>query len=297
MSARNATLEQLQSKTISASYRFEIQDGETSVGLAWWGSKPVRDQGLEKAIEAVGGVRALARLLGISQPAISGWKRIPSDRVVAVEQATGVPRSELRSDLYDAALVRDIAPEDVARAEEYALLGALLWRAPTAGILAQVAGLKGDASLLGAAHHLLAEAARTADPDAMQRAYFDLFIGVGRGEILPYASYYRTGFLHERPLADVRRDMEALGLAREIRAGEPEDHVAILFDVMRGLIMGEFAADGIDDGVFFSRHIKPFASRLFVDLEMTQTSQLYRCVGATGRVFMDIEAGAMALAA
>jgi TorA maturation chaperone TorD len=257
----------------------------------------VRDTGLDKAIEAVGGVRALARSLGISQPAISAWKRVPSDRVVAVETATGVPRGQLRPDLYDAVALPDIAPEDAARADEYALLGALLWRAPTAETLALVGSLKGDASELGAAHHLLAEAARTANPDAIQREYFDLFIGVGRGEILPYASFYRTGFLHERPLAEVRRDMEALGLAREIRVGEPEDHAAILFDVMRGLIMGEFAADGIDDGVFFSRHIKPFASRLFVDLEMTQTSALYRCVGAVGRVFLDIEAGAMALAA
>lgn len=258
----------------------------------------MRDTGLDKAIEAAGGVRALARSLGISQPAISAWKRIPSDRVVAVEAATGVPRAELRPDLYDtAAAPRDIAPEDAARADEYALLGALLWRAPTAETLALVSGPRGDASELGAAHHMLAEAARSADPAAIQREYFDLFVGVGRGEILPYASYYRTGFLHERPLADVRRDMEALGLAREIRVGEPEDHAAILFDVMRGLIMGEFAADGIDDGAFFNRHVKPFASRLFVDLEMTQTSQLYRCVGTVGRVFMDIEAGAMALAA
>lgn len=258
----------------------------------------MRDYGLEKAIEAAGGVRALARTLGISQPAISGWKRIPSDRVVAVENVTGIPRAELRPDLYDAAAAaREIAPEDAARADEYALLGALLWRAPTAETLALVGQLKGDASELGAAHHLLAEAARSADPAAIQREYFDLFVGVGRGEILPYASFYRTGFLHERPLAEVRRDMEALGLAREIRVGEPEDHAAILFDVMRGLITGEFAADGIDDGVFFSRHLKPWASRLFVDLEMTQTSGFYRCVGAAGRVFLDIEAGAMALAA
>jgi TorA maturation chaperone TorD len=258
----------------------------------------VRDSGLNKAIEAAGGVRALARSLGVSQPAISAWRRIPADRVVAVEGVTGVPRAELRPDLYaSAAILRDIAPEDAARADEYALLGALLWRAPTTGTLALVSQLKGDASELGAAHHLLADAARDADPDAIQREYFDLFIGVGRGEILPYASFYRTGFLHERPLAEVRRDMEALGLAREIRVGEPEDHAAILFDVMRGLIMGEFAADGIDDGVFFTRHLKPWASRLFVDLEMTQTSGFYRCVGAAGRVFLDIEAGAMALAA
>jgi TorA maturation chaperone TorD len=260
---------------------------------------PMRDEGLELAIDAAGGMRALSRALGISQPAISAWKRVPSERVVSVEAATGVPRARLRPDLYgeEAARSRQIDPEDEARAEEYALLGALLWRAPTAETLDLLGKLRGDASELGAAHHLIAETARAVDPAVIQREFFDLFIGVGRGEILPYASFYRTGFLNERPLAEVRRDMEALGLAREIRVGEPEDHVAMLFDVMRGLIMGEFAADGIDDRVFFERHLKPWASRLFVDLEMTQTSALYRAVGAAGRVFLDIEAGAMALAA
>ncbi len=258
----------------------------------------MRDSGLEKAIEAAGGVRALSRALGVSQPAISAWKRVPADRVVAVELATRVPRATLRPDLYDdGRAASDIAPEDAARADEYALIGALLWRAPTAEILAQLATLKGDASELGAAHLMLADIAARSDAAKLQREFFDLFIGVGRGEILAYASFYRTGFLNERPLADVRRDMEALGLAREVRVGEPEDHAAILFDVMRGLIMGEFEADGIDDRVFFERHLKPWASRLFVDLEMSQTSELYRTVGLIGRLFIDIEASALALAA
>jgi TorA maturation chaperone TorD len=300
------TLELLQFQSISASYRSLVETGIRSVEPMSWGNiLTARDPGLDRAIEAAGGVRALARQLGISQPAISSWKRVPSDRVIAVETATGVPRRDLRPDLYDQspaladdkAAVMDVAPEDIARADEYALLGALLWRAPTAEVLAQVARFRGDGSELGTAHLMLAEAAANADPAAIQREFFDLFVGVGRGELLPYASFYRTGFLHERPLAEVRRDMEALGLAREERIGEPEDHVAMLFDVMRGLIMGEFASDQIDDRVFYERHIKPWASRLFVDLEMTQTSAFYRTVGAVGRVFLDIEAGAMALAA
>jgi TorA maturation chaperone TorD len=264
----------------------------------------MRDPGLDKAISAAGGVRALARVLGVSQPAVSAWRRIPADRVGAVAAATGLSRAELRADLFDsqaeepgAAPFHDIDPEDAARAEEYQLIGALLWRAPTAQTLQALAGLKGDASELGALHFALSEAARQASPEQLSREFFDLFVGVGRGEILPYASFYRTGFLHERPLAEVRADMERLGLAREDRVGEPEDHVAILFDVMRGLILGEFAADGLDEQLFFERHLKPWAARLFVDLEMTQTSAFYRVVGAMGRVFMEIEAGAQALAA
>jgi TorA maturation chaperone TorD len=257
----------------------------------------MRDPGLDKAIEAAGGVRALARALGVSQPAVSAWKKVPPERVAAVEAATGVLRAELRPDLFGEAAAVDIAPEDAARAEEYALLGALIWRAPTADLLTRLASLRGDASELGAAHHMLADAARNADAEKVGREFFDLFIGVGRSEIMPYGSYYRTGFLNERPLAEVRADMEKLGLAREDRVGEPEDHIAILFDVMRGLIAGDFAAAGVDEQAFFARHIKPWAVRMFADLETSETSAFYRAVGAAGRIFMDIEAGAMALAA
>ena len=96
----------------------------------------------------------------------------------------------------------------------------------------------------------------------MRDEFFELFIGVGRGEILPYASYYLTGFLHERPLALVREDMGKLGIARAERAGEPEDHIAILMDIMANLIRGEFAADGVDEAGFFARHIEPWGERL-----------------------------------
>jgi TorA maturation chaperone TorD len=267
-----------------------------------------KDQGLDEALRAAGGMRALARRLGISQPAISAWKRVPSERVLAVEAATGVARGRLRPDLYPdedrgenpaetTSPAPDILDEDLARAEEYELIGALLWRAPTAAVIAAVGRLRGDASELGVAHLALAEEAARTSAEDLQRAYFDLFVGVGRGEFLPYASYYLTGFLNEKPLAAVRADMERLGLAREVRVGEPEDHIAILCDVMRGLIAGEFGADGIDDRLFFERHLKPWAQRFFADLEVTPTSGFYRAVGRIGRVFMDVEAGALALAA
>jgi TorA maturation chaperone TorD len=257
----------------------------------------MRDQGLEKAIAQAGGVRALARTLGISQPAISTWKRVPAERVAQVEAATGIERSTLRPDLYAQPPALDLPPEELARADEYALIGALLWRAPTAETLATLADLKGDASELGAAHFEIARLAGEVDPAKLQREFFDLFIGVGRGEILPYASYYLTGFLHERPLALVRGDMEKLGLARAERVGEPEDHIAILFDVMRGLIRGEFASEGVAEQQFFTRHIQPWANRLFADLETQSTSAFYRAVGAAGRIFVEIEAGALELAA
>jgi TorA maturation chaperone TorD len=256
------------------------------------------DSGLEIAIKAAGGVRALARQLEISQPAISTWKRIPADRVLSIEAATGVPRRVLRPDLYpavEAAAGPD--PVDAARADEYALLAALLWRAPTADLLKRLGHLKGDDSDLGLAHLELAQAAASAKAEVVQREFFDLFVGLGRGELLPYGSYYRTGFLHERPLAAVRDDLARLGIERRGRVAEPEDHIAVLCDVMSGLARGQFAAEGIDDRTFFARHLAPWAARFFADLGVARAASFYRLVGALGGILMAIEAEAFTLPA
>src|SRR3979411_2037577 len=62
--------------------------------------RAMRDAGLEEAIRVAGGVGALAQKSGISQPSVSNWARVPAERVVAVEAATGVARGTLRPDLY-----------------------------------------------------------------------------------------------------------------------------------------------------------------------------------------------------
>jgi len=120
------------------------------------------------------------------------------------------------------AVGRDIDEIDLLRGAEYSLLAALLGAAPGAELLARVAELKGDATPLGMAHIALADAARATNETDLGREYFNLFIGVGRGEFLPYGSYYQTGFLHERPLARVREDMATLGIERDGPSKEPE---------------------------------------------------------------------------
>ncbi|MDB5512856.1 MAG: cytoplasmic chaperone TorD family protein [Enterovirga sp.] len=184
---------------------------------------------------------------------------------------------------------------DLFRAQHYGLLSVLLGRAPTADLLRQLGGLGGDASPLGRAHQALAAAAREAEPDAVSREYFDLFIGVGRGEVLPYASYYLTGFLQERPLARVRDDLASLGIEREERVNEPEDHLAILLDTMATLAAGKVDAEPEAQGRFFARHIEPWASRLFADLEAARAARFYRQVAALGRLFIEIETEAFTL--
>jgi TorA maturation chaperone TorD len=184
---------------------------------------------------------------------------------------------------------------ETLRALEYGLLARLLARSPDAETLALAGRLVGDESDLGRAHGALAEAARSAAPEAVSREYFDLFVGVGRGELLPYASYYLTGFLNERPLAAVRRDLRVLGLERAEGLHDSEDHVAILFDVMAAVAAGHAGTASLDDRVFFQRHLEPWAPRFFDDLAKAESARFYRAVAAVGAAFMAIESQAFEL--
>src|SRR5262249_41666178 len=149
----------------------------------------------------------------------------------------------------------------LARAQEYALLAALLARAPDGELLRRLARLQVDASPLGLAHAALARAAADATAEQVGREYFELFIGLGRGELLPYGSYYLTGFLHERPLARLRGDLAALGIARQEGNAEPEDHAAILCEIMSGIAGGQFEASREAERQLFEKHLRPWIGR------------------------------------
>jgi TorA maturation chaperone TorD len=249
----------------------------------------MRDEGLDEAIRVAGGVGALARKIGISQPSVSNWARIPAERVLSVEVATGVSRTILRPDLYgNGAASEGVDDLDAGRAQEYSLLSALL---------ARLATLRGDASPLGLAHAALAEAASRTTSERVEREYFDLFIGLGRGELLPYGSYYLTGFLHERPLARLRKDLDKLGIERAAGQAEPEDHAAILCEIMAGLVSGRFQTPPGADRELFEAHLAPWIGRFFADLEQAESADFYRGVGALGRLFVNIETDAFALPA
>lgn len=255
----------------------------------------MRDPGLSEAIQAVGGVSELARRIGISQPSVSNWDKVPAERVIAVEAVTGIARMRLRPDLFREPAATNIDEVDLARAQEYALLASLLGRAPDAEFLARLARLRGDATPLGVAHVALGQAASSVEPGAIEREYFNLFIGLGRGDLLPYASYYLTGFLHERPLARLRDDLAAFGVERVEGNHEPEDHAATLCEIMAGFAGGRFQAPEGAERRLFENHMAPWMGRFFADLERAEAAEFYRHVGTLGRLFMDIETEAFAL--
>ena len=113
---------------------------------------------------------------------------------------------------------------------------------------------------------------------------------------MPYGSYYLTGFLNERPLARLRDDLARLDIARAGGETEPEDHAALLCEIMVGLTSGHFGCPAGTDRGFFHRHLSPWIGRFFADLERARAAEFYSRVGATGRVFVEIESEAFALA-
>jgi TorA maturation chaperone TorD len=256
----------------------------------------MRDPGLDQAIRAAGGVEALCRRIGISQPSLSNWCRIPAERVLLVESATGIDRALLRPDLYEAPDAGTVDEIDAARAQEYALLSVLLRRAPDADLLVRLAKLRGDLSRLGIAHTALGEAAAAANVAKVEREFFELFIGIGRGELVPYGSYYLTGFLNERPLARLRDDLARFGIERVEGEVEPEDHVAVLCEIMVGLAGGRFEAPSRADRELFKKHLAPWIGHFFADLERAKGADFYRRIGAVGRLFIEIESEAFAMA-
>ena len=192
------------------------------------------------------------------------------------------------------AVIQQILPEDRLRAHQYQLLARFLAAPPDAALLQLAAGFTGDDTELGSALGALARVAARVTPEAAAAEYHDLFIGVPRGELLPYASYYLTGFLYERPLAKLRVDMARLGIARADEVKEPEDHIAALCDMMAGLITGAFGPplDLVGQRAFFDAHLAPWAARFFADLEGARSATLYAPIGTLGRVFIGIEQAA-----
>jgi TorA maturation chaperone TorD len=184
-----------------------------------------------------------------------------------------------------------VAEEDLLRADLYSMLASLLSAPPDQETLSKLAGLSGDGSELGAGVNALARLASATGPKAAKREYDALFIGLGRGELLPYASFYLTGFLNEKPLARLRGHMAELGIARNPDVKEPEDHIATLCEMMAGLIRGDFGAPLTleDQHAFFNTHLATWAPHFFKDLEAAEGSAFYAPVGKIGRAFMEIE--------
>jgi TorA maturation chaperone TorD len=192
----------------------------------------------------------------------------------------------------------DIASEDMLRARCYRLLARFLSSPPTTDDLKGAARLSGDESELGRAVSAFARVCAGSNDAGAAAEYHDLFIGLARGELVPYGSYYLTGFLHEKPLSKLRQDMARLGVEREQGVAEPEDHIASVCEMMAGFIDGVLGSPLSleEQKVFFAAHVGSWAPVLFRDMEEAKASVLYAALGSVGRAFLAIEERAFGMA-
>ncbi|MEL6374553.1 MAG: molecular chaperone TorD family protein [Pseudomonadota bacterium] len=180
--------------------------------------------------------------------------------------------------------------EDELRAGLYSLLAFSLSRPLDDAGLRMLTQLQGDASALGQAISNVAAIAHRTSLENAADEYQTLFIGIGRGEFVPYASYYLTGFLNEKPLAKLREDMARLGVRRDDEMADPEDHIASLLEMMAGFISGALPTMTLEEQRgFYEAHIGPWAHHFFADLSASDQSPLYAALGRVGTEFLRIE--------
>jgi TorA maturation chaperone TorD len=185
--------------------------------------------------------------------------------------------------------------EDRARADLYALLARLYYQGPDAGLLALIARDGSQVppetgSPFTVAWQSLAAAIAGAEPAAVQQEYDDLFVGTGRAEVSLYAAYYLAETGREKILVRLRTLLGEMGLSRKQSAGEPEDHIAGLFDVMRHLVeAGSSDAALQDQRRFFSQFVEPFYGKFCAAVDSSERAEFYSRVAALTRAFLDVE--------
>ena len=180
--------------------------------------------------------------------------------------------------------------EQQYRAAAYGMLAALLRDVPDAALLDQVSKFVdvdegGDEMALSMS--LLGLAAKRRSIESINDEYHALFIGIGRGELVPYGSFYLTGFLMEKPLGDLRDDLDRLGFEREVEVHEPEDHVAALCEVMAMLIQDGSSID--TQRGFFTTHINSWFQQFFTEMSAANNAVFYKAVSRFGSAFLEIE--------
>lgn len=187
---------------------------------------------------------------------------------------------------------RLIEPEDQARADFYALLASLFYRAPDATLLQAIAIAEPPSGVLAAAWQKLADASNVVPEDAVQEEYAALFVGVGKPPVMLYGSFYMAGFMMEKPLAALRQELAELGFVRADSVREPEDHVAAICDVMRAMILGDLEnkPHSVEtQRQFFLTHVKPWIFDCFAAISAYHQANYYKHVAGFATGFFQVE--------
>ncbi|QNT78933.1 TorD/DmsD family molecular chaperone [Entomobacter blattae] len=198
-----------------------------------------------------------------------------------------MPKSILIQPIQNSPLPSETLDEiDQHRGEFYQFLASLFFKPPTQTQLDFLASLNiTDDSLFGTALKKISDQARLVSAPLVKQEFDALFTGLTRGEVMPYGSYYLTGFLYEKPVADIRTDMAKLGLKRAETCQEPEDHFAVLCAIMAHLV----SASLDQQKIFFEAHIQPWVNQFLDDLETAPSAQFYKNIAELTKIFIVLE--------
>lgn len=195
------------------------------------------------------------------------------------------------SDVQPLSFVETLPPEEVARANFYALLARLFYAPPDASLLEAIAGaddIEAEDGDIGEAWQGLVRAAAESDAEAVREEYETAFVGTGKSPITLYTSAYTIRYTNESPLVALRAELAALGLARREAVSEPEDHIAALCETMRYLIAAQ-KRDLSEQSRFFNRWVAPAVDPLCNAIEKYPTTDFYRQVGRFAKSFFQLE--------
>ncbi|MEH0667061.1 molecular chaperone TorD family protein [Vibrio scophthalmi] len=178
-------------------------------------------------------------------------------------------------------------PHPSPRAEVYLLIATLLRQCPNEPMLNFLRELETEPANndMVKAWQSLNRAAKHVELSQLEDEFFELFIGIGRGEVVPFASWHLTGSLMEKPLAELRQTLAKLGFERDSHVKEPEDHLAALCEVMAMLV----PHDEVTQQQFFNDHIAPWFHRFTEQLNEAKHAQFYRSVAQLISAFLTVE--------
>ncbi|EMR38227.1 MULTISPECIES: TorD/DmsD family molecular chaperone [Vibrio harveyi group] len=177
--------------------------------------------------------------------------------------------------------------EQTLRTEIYLVLSALFRSAPSEEMIEFLTSLEVEPSesAMQKAWIALQQAAKGSNREALEDEYQDLFIGIGRGEVMPFGSWHMTGAMMEKPLAEIRHDLELLGFERDENVKEPEDHIAALCEVM-SMLTGE--EEDLQQAVF-NKHIAPWFNSFTQQLENAESASFYKPAAQLCEAFLTLE--------
>jgi len=184
------------------------------------------------------------------------------------------------------------APYAKIRADSYVMLASLLGQPPSENLLKVLQNLQWDEPIpqrIDRALRALRQASHDYPLNALQDEYDKLFVGLGCGEMVPYASWYREKMTQSSPLASLRSDLILLGIVRQADSHESEDHAGALCECMALISQKPNEIPHATQARFFQQHVAPWMTTFFKDLESAKSVRFYRTVGIFGSRFLESE--------